>query len=231
MTKSKTAPLEGVTLNNGSQMIPVAVTFNPFALATAQSTADGELAALKGCTIDDDDDARQANEQLRQRVTELDAVEKMWKEVKDPIKEAEKRIDKLFDLPVKSARLCVHLLRTMLEGYELLKRNVQREALAEASRAALLPGPEALHTALVAAADAAPTQLEGTSFVRTWKVKRYVLGLLPFSHTDQTKNFWVPDEKRVNAIGKAHKGDEPPPGPPGVVWEEDLSSRVRKLGK
>lgn len=208
--------------------LPVKIVFNPFAITAALATAQNEQRALAGCTIEDDADARSANTELRLRATELAAVEAMWKATKEPIKEAEKRIDALFKPGIDAARLVVTTLRNLLEGYEKLKREAQRKAFAAAGAAATQASPAALNTALAAAADAAPTELDGTSFVRTWKIKRIVEGLLPFSHSNSERHYWVPDLKKIAAVGRAHKGDEPPIIP-GVVWEEDLSSRVQKI--
>jgi hypothetical protein len=217
------------------QELPVKVTFNPFALESAMRAAAKEQTALEGCTIDDDDDARAASGELRLRVTELAAVERMWAETKAPIKELEKRIDTLFKPGVEAARLVVNTLRGLLEGYEKLKREAQRKALAEAAKVATHADATKLHTALVAAADAAPTQLEGTSFVRTWIVKRYTIGCVAPDGQHRTAAtmipdvFWSIDEKALARVGREHKGDEPPVVP-GVVWAEELSSRVRKFG-
>ncbi len=215
------------------QELNVKAAFNPFALADAKKKATDEEKALADASIDDDDDAREANAELRLRATELAAVEQMWKETKAPIKEAEKKIDALFQPAVYAARSVVAKLRTMIEGYEKLKREAQRKALAEAAKAATAPGPEALHAALTKAADAAPTELDGTSFVRTWVVERYAADCATQDHhrtrtTMIPDQFWIIDEKALARVGREHKGDDPPIVP-GVVWAEDLSSRVRKL--
>jgi hypothetical protein len=179
-----------------------------------------ETLAIEGSSIDNDDEAADANAHLREWLTQLDKVSAVKKETLAPLKEAEKRINALFKPLLDAGADLTGRLRNMLTVYELEKRKVQREALESAAQAASSPEPEALLEALQDVQDAAPTPLEGTSFTRVWVVKRIVRDLLP--------PVWLmPDEKKIAAYGKAHKGDDPPIIP-GVVWEESLSSRVRR---
>ena len=135
-----------------------------------------------------------------------------------PLKEAQKRIDALFKPLLDIGAAYTGRIRKLLETYELEKRQVAREAMTAAAEAAQTNEPEALLEALQAATDAAPTKLEGASFIRVWVVKRVIEELLP-------REFMTPDLKKIAAIGKAHKGDTPF-AIPGVVWEEQLSSRI-----
>ena len=182
--------------------------------------AIGETVSMAGASIDNDDEAADANAHLREWLTQLDKVSAVKKETLAPLKETEKRINALFKPLLDAGADLTGRLRNMLTVYELEKRKVQRVALEAAAEAASSPEPEALLEALQDVQDAAPTALEGTSFTRVWVVKRIVLDLLG-------PEWLMPDEKKIAAYGKAHKGDDPP-GIPGVVWEEQLSSRVRR---
>lgn len=179
-----------------------------------------ETLAIVGSSIDNDDEAADANAHLREWLTQLDKVADVKKSTLAPLKEAEKRINALFKPLLDAGADLTGRLRNMLTVYELEKRKVQREALEAAAQAASSPEPEALLEALQDVQDAAPTELEGTSFVRVWVVKRIVRELLQ-------PEWLMPDEKKIAAYGKAHKGDDPPIIA-GVVWEESLSSRVRR---
>lgn len=179
-----------------------------------------ETIAIAGSSIDNDDEAADANAHLREWLTQLDKVADVKKSTLAPLKEAEKRINALFKPLLDAGADLTGRLRNMLTVYALDKRKVQREALEAAAQAASSPEPEQLLRALQDVQDAAPTELEGTSFVRVWVVKRIVRELL-------TAEWLCPDEKKIAAYGKAHKGDDPPIIA-GVVWEESLSSRVRR---
>lgn len=179
-----------------------------------------EMLAIAGASIDNDDEAADANAHLREWLTQLDKVSDVKKSTLAPLKEAEKRINALFKPLLDAGADLTGRLRNMLTVYELEKRKIQREALEAAAQAASSPEPEALLEALQDVQDAAPTELEGTSFVRVWVVKRIVRELLQ-------PEWLMPDEKKIAAYGKAHKSDDPPIIA-GVVWEESLSSRVRR---
>jgi len=51
-------------------------------------------------------------------------------------------------------------------------------------------------------------------------VQHIVEGLLP-------DDYWIVDRKRIDKIGAAEHGDKPP-SIPGVIWDEKLSSRIRR---
>ena len=189
-------------------------------ITTLHKLATTEHANLAGQSIDNDNEAAEANEYLRDWLSKLDGVSAKKKETLAPLKEAEKRINDLFKPLLDKGAQLTSGIRKMLTDYELAKRAAQRKALEEAAQAASSPEPEALLTALEKVEEAAPTQLDGTSFTRKWVIKRIAEDLLP-------DEYWTPDTKKIEAIGKAHKGDTPPTVP-GVIWVEELSSRVRR---
>lgn len=189
-------------------------------ITSLHKKAMNESQAIAGSSIDNDDEAEDANAHLREWLTQLDKVSAVKKETLAPLKETEKRINALFKPLLDAGANLTGRLRNMLTVYELEKRAVQRKVLETAAQAASSPEPEALLEALQEVQDAAPTALEGTSFTRVWVVKRIIRELLQ-------PEWLMPDEKKIAAYGKAHKGDEPPVIP-GIVWEESLSSRVRR---
>lgn len=205
----------------------VRVVFSPIKLADAHVTAKKQLRELQGQTIENDSDAQEANAYLRERARELDAVEAMLAETLAPVRETEKRIKALFQPTIAGCKEVVSALRGMLAAYEKHRREQQRKALAEAAAVAQQRDPKKLAAALDKAETLAPQKLEGTSFVRTWKVERIARDLLPFDPSNEARNFWEPDMKKIEAIGRAHKGDNPP-AVPGVIWVEDFSPRVKR---
>lgn len=191
------------------------------ALITARhKEATVALAELPQLSIENDEDASNANDYLKIWLRQLDAVSAAKKHTLAPLKEAQKRIDELFKPLLDKGAELTGGVRRLLEGYELEKRRAQREAMNAAAEAAQSPEPEALLEALQRAEEAAPTQLEGASFIRTWVVKRIAEDLLP-------DDYWTPDRKKIEAVGKAHKGDTAPVIP-GVIWQEELLSRIRR---
>lgn len=231
MTKSKHNYTGEPPALPAQQEIPVRVVFNPLALRDADSKATFELLELADADVTDDDDARAANEDLRLRQAELNAVEAMLAETLAPLALVETSIRKLFDPTRNTLKAVVFKLRSMLTTYETAKRVAHREALEEAAAAAQLSTPQALQVALATAEANTATQLEGTTFRRRWVVKRIVEGLLPFNPPDPHApkpgaHYWTPDMKKLEALGKAHKFDTPPEVD-GVIWEEKLSSVVR----
>lgn len=209
-------------------LIPVAVKFNPLAIKEAEDDAATELETLKGLTIDDDEDAAAANVELQDWTRKLKAVDAMLASVLEPLQETEERIRLLFGTARAYLGEGATTLRRLLEGYALAKRQAHRAALEAAAQAATLPTAAALTTALQAAEDAAPTKLEGTSFSATWRVLRIAEGLLPFNPESKTgaDHFWAVDMKKIEAVGRKHKGDKPPVIP-GVIWQEIVRSTVR----
>lgn len=214
-------------MSNTEHAETVRVVFSPIKLAEAQVTANHQLAALRGQTIENDADAQEANAYLRERARELDAVEQMLADTLAPVRETEKRIKALFQPTIVKCKEVVSALRSMLASYEKLRREQQRKALAEAAAVAQQRDPQKLAAALDKAETLAPQKLEGTSFVRTWKVERIARDLLPFDPINEARNFWTPDLKKIEAIGRGHKGDSPPVVP-GVIWVEDFSPRVKR---
>lgn len=204
------------------------------ALITAlHKRATYESSAVVGSSIDNDDEAADANAHLREWLTQLDKVSAVKKETLAPLKEAEKRINALFKPLLDAGTELTGRLRNMLTVYELEKRTAQRKALAVAAEAASSPEPEQLLLALQDVQDAAPTALEGTSFSSRWVVKRYAANCVASDGVHRhamsmiPDEFWMLDEKALARFGKAHKGDGPPTVA-GVVWEEALSSTVRR---
>lgn len=214
-------------MSNSEHAETVRVVFSPIQLAQAQVLANTQLAGLKGQSIENDSDAQEANDYLRERVRELDAVEQMLADTLSPVRETEKRIRSLFNPTIYKCKEVVTTLRSMLASWEKHRREEQRKALAEAAKIAQERNPDKLAAALERAEDLAPKKLEGTYFVRVWKVESIIREQLAFDPKDEEKNFWTPDLKKLEAIGKAHKGDAPPIMP-GVVWVEELSPRVKR---
>jgi phosphoglycolate phosphatase-like HAD superfamily hydrolase len=203
-----------------AEIIKTEFSVDMFTITQLSSQAQRESQALVGSSIETDDDAREASEHLREWLRKLDKVKAMKAETLAPLKEASKRIDALFKPLIDAGAALTDGVREMLETYELGKRAAQRKALAEAAAVACNPEPAPLLEALQRVEDAAPTELDGTAFVRTWEIKHICEDLL-------LDEYWIVDRARIEKTGKAAHGDKPPVIP-GVIWVEKLSSRVRR---
>lgn len=203
-----------------AEIIKADIPIDIISITTLHKQATTEHESLANQSIDNDQEASDANDYLRDWLQKLDGVTAKKKETLAPLKEAEKRINELFKPLLDKGAALTSGIRKMLTDYELAKRAAQRKALEEAAVAASSPEPEALLEALEKVEEAAPTQLDGTSFTRKWIVKRIAEDMLP-------DEYWTPDVKKIEAVGKAHKSDSPPVIP-GVIFIEELSSRVRR---
>jgi hypothetical protein len=188
-----------------------------------------ESKELESASIDNDEDAADANAHLKDWLAKLDKVSAMKKETLAPLKEAEKRINALFKPLLDAGSVLTGNVRKLLETYELEKRRVQRDAMAVAASAARAQDPGELLEALQEAADAEPVKLDGTTFKSVWRVKRIIEGLLPFDghNPDPSKrgpHYWKP----AYEVGDKWAGKGEPAAVPGIVWVEELSSTVRR---
>src|SRR3954466_6267461 len=133
-----------------------------------------EAKELESASIDNDEDAADANAHLKDWLAKLDKVSAMKKETLAPLREAEKRITALLKPLLDAGATLTGNVRRLLETYELEKRRVQREAMAVAASAARAQDPGELLEALQEAADAEPVKLDGTTFRSVWRVKRII---------------------------------------------------------
>jgi len=115
-----------------AEIQPIKVNFNATAIAKAQKTALADLKDLENASIDNDDDAREANDELRKQLAALDSVNALEQETTAPLAEGLKRVKALFKTAKDPINAVVSRLRALLEGYELEKRAAQRAAMAEA---------------------------------------------------------------------------------------------------
>lgn len=206
--------------------------FNPLALAQAETTGRAELALLRGADkpggmLDvsawDADDVRDVNEYLRERLREQDSIVQMRERAKVPIKLKLSFLDELCEPVLSLYELICTPLREAIGRYQLLAAQRQREQLLLAQEAVDDASPEALTEALTAAAEVAPEKLAGTTVREVWKIKRIVPELLPAQWFIPA----TPDEKKIKAFGKAH-GPDDEPVIPGVVWERGAAVTVRR---
>lgn len=190
----------------------VKVTFNPLALVKQEKFASYELAQLEGSTVENDEDAAQANTYLKDRVRELKALDELLAETVEPFKEGVKRVKALFSPARESLVALVETVKGMLKDYSRTQAVEQQRLLEEARETATQASPEALADTLNAVADAAPAKLEGTSFRQIWTWRVVNSGLIP-------PEWYCLDTKALDDKCRAHKAPEDLPVVPGVVFE------------
>ncbi len=136
-----------------------------------------------------------------------------------PWKKVAATIEEMFRPAIKAAEAIETDFRGKLEAYQAARLLAEREAREAATAAAMADDSEALVEALNESTALAQRPDGGRVAVR-WVVKRIIADMLP-------DEYWCPDAAKIDAVAKAHKGDEPPVIP-GVVFEQSVSVAVRR---
>lgn len=136
-----------------------------------------------------------------------------WKKVGDAI-------DAMFRPSVRAAETIEADFRAKLEAFQVAKIRAEREAREAATKAAQADDSDALVSALNASVELAKPVADGGRVSTRWTVKRIVPDLLP-------AEYWTPDIAKIEAVARAHKGEDKPVIP-GVVFEEAVTVAVRR---
>ncbi len=116
--------------------------------------------------------------------------------------------------PTKIAYEKIELaLKGAIRSWEFAQAQEKEQARTDA-RAALATGDVPAMTEALSIANAPEARAEGVGTRFVWKVKRYVLDLM-------RPEDMIPNEAKINAIARAHRGEDPPVVP-GVVFEKDV---------
>jgi hypothetical protein len=192
--------------------ITIAVPASVQAVAALQLEAETERDFALSCTIDTPEDYAIVCHLLTEICKREDAAIAMRKSATGPMYQSVRTIESWFkDLLGACAAARAHLKKEVAR-YEIARKNSELEARRLAAKAAETGDAGTLITALTTAADAAERVPGGTARIAFgYVVKRIAADMLP-------DEWWCPDVARIEAVAKAHKGDEPPVIP-GVVFE------------
>jgi hypothetical protein len=201
---------------------PATIAFDPLAATQATTQAIEYLNALQGVTIESDEDAAEAAEELRNVVRQKDLAARLRDEWLAPAKATVARINAGFKPALDAWAASEARLKRLIADFQLAKQAEQKRLLAEAAAAAQARQPEAIATALTAAHDAAPKRLEGVGVRAVWRVKRIAEELLP-------REWLCADEKKIAAYARSYPADKDPNGTvPGVIFELDASVSAKR---
>ncbi len=129
-------------------------------------------------------------------------------------------IEEMFRPAIRAAEAIEADFRAKLEAYQVAKVKAEREAREAAAKAANAGDDGAMLEALTTSAALAQRTPDGGRVALRWTVKRITADLLP-------AEWWTPDVAKIEAVAKAHKGEEPPVIP-GVVFEQVASVAVKR---
>lgn len=196
-------------------------TFDPQALQASQDKAMALLAALKGQEIHNDVELATVNQALRSLLKEKDATREAKEAVTKPWNQALNNFRALFKPSETAQGQLESVLKAMIGAYEL-RKNREHQALYAKATAAANAGDATAGSLVVAAAEAAPQKLAGTSVRHVWKAQVIAPDLLP-------RAFLQPDLIAIQAHASAHKSDQTPPEPiPGVKFNLEAIVAVRR---
>lgn len=200
--------------------IELAIPIDATEVSRMQASAEADAPAYAALVVADEADYTFADSLLTDVVRRKDALDTMRKSATAPMREAIKTVDGWFK-PVLTllADAEAHVKRAM-GAYRLERDAREAEARAIAADAAAEGDAATLIEALTLAADAAekPEGRATTTFV--WTVKRVIRELLP-------TEYLMPDERKIAAVARAHRGEEPPVIP-GVVFEREARIGARR---
>lgn len=184
---------------------------DPEALKAGKLALEKDTREASELVITDPDTYAAVGAVLIQRLREYDVAKALLSSVADPMYASWKRVRDL--LSVKPHEDLIAALKKAIGAYDL-KERAEKDEAARAARALVSSGniPALTEALTVANAPEASAEGVGTRFV--WKVKRY----LEIGSIDP--EYLIPNEVKINAVARAHRGEDPP-FIRGVVFELD----------
>ncbi len=186
---------------------------DPKALAAGKLAIEKDATDASALVITDRDTYAAVGAVLIEKLREYDAAKKLRDDHTKPIYAAWKKSCDLFKPVIDAHEKLCSALKAAIGAYDLRELAEKQEAAQQARALVALPGPmpvAAITEALtVANAPEATAEGVGTRFV--WQVKRYNKDLMD-------PEYLIPDEKKCEAVARAHRGEEPP-FIRGVVFE------------
>jgi hypothetical protein len=191
------------------------------ALAVRQQEieADAVPEALAEIVVASDDDYRIVTELRTQARAERDALVKLRQDAAGPWKKVATTIEEMFRPSIRGLETIEAHMRAELEKHVVAKAQAEKAAREAAIEAAQAGDDGAMVEALNQSIELA-TPLGGGRQAMRWAVKRVAEDMLP-------DEYWTPDLAKLEAVAKAHKGDDPPVVP-GVIFEQVASVAVRR---
>lgn len=185
---------------------------NPEALKAGKLALEKDTRDAAALVITDAETYAAVGSILVQRLREYDVAKALLSSVADPMYASWKRVRDL--LSVKPHEDLIAALKKAIGAYDL-KERAEKDEAARAARALVSapasPNVVAAITEALTLANAPEASAEGVGTRFVWKVKRYNVDLMDLADL-------VPNETKINAIARAHRGDEPP-FVRGVVFE------------
>jgi hypothetical protein len=183
---------------------------DPKALEAGKAALERDTADARALTITDPDTYAAVGAVLIERLREYDVAKKFRDDITKPVHAHWKRLCDL--LSCKPHEDLIAAIKKAIGDYDLRELAAKQVATEQARAvfAAPVPDIQAMTAALtVANAPEATAEGVGTRFV--WKVKRYNVDLM-------APEDLLPNEPKINAIARAHRGEDPP-FVRGVVFE------------
>lgn len=182
--------------------------------------ADAQPSALAAITVEDEGDYAVVTELRASVRSAKDELVTLRQSAAQPWKRVATTIEAMFRPAIRAAETIEADFRGKLEAFQLAKVQREREARELATQAAQSGDSATMLAALTESAALAQATPDGGAVRLQWVVERIVQDLLP-------DEWWTPDTAKIEAVAKAHKGDEPPVIP-GVVFKQAASVAVRR---
>jgi hypothetical protein len=186
-------------------------------MAALQAQAEAEVAEYVEFTIETPEEYVAVDAALTDVVHRKDRVIAMRASALGPLEALAKTIRGWFAPALAALEKTETRYKGTMGAYEIERRKAERAAR-EAGAAALTTGEDAIPA--LTAAQALGTKVGRATTKAVWKVERIIRDMLP-------AEYLIPDEKKINAIARAHSGDEPPIVP-GVVFKQEIEIGARR---
>lgn len=181
---------------------------------------EAQPGALAAITVDDEGDYAVVTELRASVRSTKDELVTLRQSAAQPWKRVATTIEAMFRPAIRAAETIEADFRGKLEAYQLAKVQREREARELATQAAQSGDSATMLAALTESAALAQATPDGGAVRLQWAVERVVQDLLP-------DEWWTPDTAKIEAVAKAHRGDEPPVIP-GVIFKQAASVAVRR---
>lgn len=186
---------------------------DPKALAAGKLALERDAEAMRTFTITDPDTYAAVGAVLIERLREYDIAKKLRDDHTKPIYAAWKKACELFKPHIDAHERLIAAIKKTLGDYDLRELAAKQAAATEARALVAAPGPApvAAITEALTVANAPEASAEGVGTRFVWRVKRYNVDIMDPAYLIQ-------DEKKCEAVARAHRGEEPP-FIRGVVFE------------
>lgn len=185
--------------------LTVAVPANAKDVQALQRQAESDHETIAVVSISDDAEYAFADQLLTHVVQRRDAAIAMRKEATVPLYGVIRTIEGWFKPLVDADTRSEKHLKGAMGAYLAERARLEREARELAAKAAEEGDAEALLTALTVATEASETPAGARATARfEWRVRA-----VPYPLT-VPREFWCVDRPKLDALAKAHKGDDPP---------------------